>query len=374
MKVPALKIRQDGQTLYVTAIPAGKLISHSKPDTFREEHGEEHGYQRAPERSRALAMARFLRGNQVLLPTAVTLGAREELNFDEKNGMLELPEESTLFEVDGQHRLAGFRISINDQGIQRLSEFPLVVTIIDNGSEILEAEQFRTINETAKKVRTDLARRILTRMAHQMRLPFRAIDIARKWEVRATDIIGLLKNDPESPFYNRIQAPNQRKSSTHTIKEQSFGDSLRPLLTSHPFDGYSPEAVAEGLNEFWKAWQRIMDEAQDHEDNPFLKPQDFVLLKAIPGVFALHLVCRYLWTVFERRGQRFRAELIYKALKEAGEKVFGDDEDFTTRRAWDSDNNRGFALYGGLKGAKGLSDLIIEYLKEAGYTFELPQG
>jgi DGQHR domain-containing protein len=374
MKVPAIRIRQDGQTLYVTAIQAGQLISHSKPDAFREEDGEEHGYQRVPERPRALAMARFLRGNQVLLPTAVTLGAREELKFDEKTGTLEIPEESTLFEVDGQHRLAGFRIAIQEQGIQRLSEFPLVATIIDNSSEILEAEQFRTINETSKKVRTDLARRILARMAHQLRSPFRVIDVGRKWEVRATEIIGILKNDPESPFYNRIQAPNQKKLSTHTIKEQSFGDSLRPLLTSHPFDGYNPEAVAEGLNEFWRAWKRIMDEAQDHEDNPFLK-QDFVLLKAIPGVFALHLVCRYLWTVFERRGQRFRAGLIFEALKKAGEEVGGGgDEDFTTRWAWHSHNNRGFALYGGLKGAKGLSDLIIEYLKEAGYTFELPQG
>jgi len=44
-------------------------------------------------------------------------------------------------------------------------------------------------------------------------------------------------------------------------------------------------------------------------------------------------------------------------------------DDFTTRRCWHSEEAP-FAFYGGLKGAKGLADLITEYLNEAGYSLE----
>lgn len=369
MNIKAIKLRQDGQTLYIASCPARELINRSKPDIFRDENGSEHGYQRAPERPRALAMARFLRSDKVLLPTAVTLAARVQLPYDENSGTLTIPDGVELFEVDGQHRLAGFRVAIEEQGIQRLSEFPLVTVIIDESNEILEAEQFKIINETSKKVRTDLARKILARMARISKFPSSRIPIERKWEVRATEIIEILKNDPDSVFYGRIQSPNQKKSSSHTIKEQSFGDSLKPLLTTHPFENYSSEAVANGLKEFWNAWRQIMEEATDHEMSPFSDPKEFVMLKAIPGVFALHLVCRYLWSIFERRGMEFRSNAIVSALKEASEHVQSQDEDFTMRSTWLGENNRGFGLFGGLKGAKGLADLIIEYLKEAGYTY-----
>lgn len=370
MNLKAIRIKQDGQTLYVAAFPAGELIARSKPDIFRDENGNEHGYQRAPERPRALAMARFLRSNQVLLPNAITLAARVQLPYDKNSGTLTIPDAVDLFEVDGQHRLAGFRVAINEQGIQHLFEYPLVTVIIDNSNEILEAEQFKIINETSKKVRTDLARKILARMAHKLKFPFRRIPIERKWEVRATEIINLIKNDAESAFFQRIQSPNQKKSDLHIIKEQSFGDSLKPLLTSHPFENYSSEAIAKGLKEFWEAWRQIMDEATDFDKSPFSNPKEFVMLKAIPGVFALHLVCRYLWSVFERQRLQFRSGEIALALKEAGEKVQDSDENFTMRLPWYGENNRGFGLFGGLKGAKGLAELIIEYLKEAGYSLD----
>lgn len=311
----------------------------------------------------------------MVIPTAITLAARTHLPYDESTSTLAIPGDVRLYEVDGQHRLAGFRIAIEERGIRRLEDFPLVVVILDQTDEALEAEQFRIINETAKKVRTDLARRILARLARAAPVPLRRQAIAeRAWEIRATEIIEILQRDEASPWYGRIQSPNQRRTSLHTIKEKSFGDSLRPLLTTFPFDGYSPARLAKGLNEFWHAWRILMDEAPDSDTygHPFDQPDEFVLLKAVPGVFALHLVCRHLWSVFERRKERFESERILDALRAAGRVVRSYDhaeDDFTTRRAWHSHDGT-FALYGGLKGATGLARIVIEYLVEAGYGLD----
>ncbi len=310
------------------------------------------------------------------MPTAVTLAARRQLRYDDRTATLTIPDDTILYEVDGQHRLAGFRVAIDEQGYRHLEDFPVVTVILDNTNEALEAEQFRLINETAKKVRTDLARRILVRVARMAPVPLRKQVVReRKWEVLATEIIELLQHDPNSHWYGRIQSPNQRRARTHIIKEKSFGDSLRPLLTSYPFENYSVGALARGVNEFWQAWKLIMDEASDSTEypHPFEQPQEFVLLKAIPGVFALHLVCRHLWSVFERRRERFEADRIAQALRAASEFVrrYGqEDADFTTRRVWHSEEGS-FAPYGGMKGAHNLADLIIEYLNEAGYSLDM---
>jgi DGQHR domain-containing protein len=375
MIISAIQIRQDGQTLYVTSLSAGKLLEISEPDLFRKEGGEEHGYQRHPERPRTLQMARFLEQRQVILPTAITLGCRQKLEYDEKTGHLTIPENGELYQVDGQHRIAGFRVAVEERNIHRLADFPLVTVIIDDTDERLEADQFRIINETSKKVRTDLARRILARVARRAPLPQRRqIIMDRGWETRVTDIIELLDQDQNSPWFGRIQSPNQKKLPLHIIKEKSFGDSLRPLLTTYPFEHYHPDTIAQGLNEYWRAWKQIMDEAPDDAEylNPFENSHEFVLLKSIPGVFALHLVCRHLWQVFERRKYPFQANQIASAIRAAGGKVreFNQvDDDFTTRRVWHGEDGA-FRFYGGLKGATGVARLIIGYLEDAGYLIE----
>jgi len=372
MNIPAICLRQDGTTLYVAAIRAGELISRTKPDVFRQDGDRELGYQRAPERSRALTIARFLSRKQVVLPTAVVLGARGKLPYSDSSGTLTIPDDVEFFEVDGQHREAGFRVAIEEQGVERLRDFPLVTVIIENTTEDIEAEQFRVINETAKKVRTDLARRILARLASVGPLSRRReAAMGRRWEVEATKVLALLRGDPSSVWYQRIQMPNERKTAEHIVKEKSFGDSLRPLLSTYPFERMSETRVAEGVNEYWHAWADVMAEAPDAHEyaDPFEAPADYVLQKTAPGVLALHLVLRDLWSISERKGVPFTREHIKTALLEAGARARDTQDDFISRRPWHGEDGQ-FAFFGGLKGAKGLADLIIEYLSDAGYTIE----
>lgn len=106
----------------------------------------------------------------------------------------------------------------------------------------------------------------------------------------------------------------------------------------------------------------------DEYDDPFESPNDYVLQKTVPGVLGLHMVLRDLWAAFEKTGTQFERNKIRDAILRAGEVARSSDpqDDFTTRRTWNSEDGT-FAFYGGQKGAKGLADLITEYLIEVGY-------
>lgn len=376
--VTAIKIKDHKHPMYLFVLEASEIINRAEPDVYRiDEDGVEKGYQRMPERPRGLEFARFIevglsRGD-ITFPGTTLLAHRGTVRAEQTNHEsweLVLPEK--LFVVDGQHRLLGLKIAIEELGVKGAEQIQVPVLLIDQSEELLEAELFRVINETAKKVRTDLARRILALRLQKQSLEAEKYPPLQKrsWEVNASRIIDILNKDERSLWADRIQLPNQRKKPSHTIRDKSFGDSLRPLLTSYPFSDLDPVILARGINEFWLGVKMLMDNAPDSSDeaNPFEEHEDFVLQKAIPGVFAMHLVLRHLWSVSTNRGQRnLKADFVYTALKEAANRAEPEAR-FDTRRAWRKDSV--FALYGGLKGATGLAKIIIAYLKEAGYRLD----
>lgn len=372
------RLVQGNYYLFLFSAKASQIVWRAEPDVYRVVDGVERGYQRAPERPRGLAFASFLETNlrkgEIVFPGTILLAYRGGINAQQVDGhfwQIELPEK--LYVVDGQHRLLGLKIAIEERNFLEAAELEIPVLLIENSTELLEAELFRIINETAKKVRTDLARRILALRLQKQSLAADKNPMYQKrsWEVAAARIIDILSNDPESVWFGRIQLPNQPRRSTHTIRDKSFGDSLRPLLKAHPFVYYKPETLARGINEFWLGVKKLMDEAPDKDEHPhpFEKPEEYVLLKAIPGVFAMHIVLEYLWSVWVSQGYQgpIKADYVFKALKEASERADQDGQ-FGTRAAWKKDST--FSLYGGLKGATGLAKLIIAYLKEAGYILD----
>lgn len=369
---------QGNHRLFLFIAKASQIVGRAEPDVYRVVNGVEQGYQRMPERPRGLAFASFLetglRRGEVVVPGTILLAHRGEINAWKDDGgiwRIELPEK--LYVVDGQHRLLGLKIAIEERNFQEAAELEIPVLLIEKSTELLEAELFRVINETAKKVRTDLARRILALKLQKQSLAADKNPLYQKrsWEVTATRIIDILGKESESVWFGRIQLPNEPKRSTHIIRDKSFGDSLRPLLKDHPFAYYKPETLARGINEFWLGVKKLMDEAPDRDEypHPFEKPDEYVLLKAIPGVFALHLVLRYLWTVWVNQGRQgpITADYVFEALKAASERADADAH-FGTRAAWARDSV--FSMYGGLKGATGLANLIIANLREAGYLLD----
>jgi hypothetical protein len=134
--------------------------------------------------------------------------------------------------------------------VHRLRDYRIPVVIANKLELPQEAEQFRVINETAKKVRTDLARRLLAFAARTRdgRQQIRAQQ--RIWEATAAEVIEILNNDEESPLFRRIQGPNEKRTGSHTVRELSFSTSLRPILTTFPYQDWRPQKIADQWRDY----------------------------------------------------------------------------------------------------------------------------
>jgi len=356
MEVRGIGFEQEGITFFSTAMRAEDLLRQAKVDVYRQEEGVSLGYQRTPELARARAFSRYLQTQAMpLAPTSILINVREGLVIEEEAGfqILELPEDAELWIMDGQHRLEGFRYAIETQEISRMNDYTIPVVFASGLDVEQEADQFRVINETAKKVRTDLARRLLAISARSKdgRQQVRAQQ--RMWEANAADVIEFLNTNESSPLRGKIQPPNEKKTSQHTVRELSFSTSLRPILTTFPYQDWRPERVAEQLSNYWKAWETVVPEV-------FENPQDHVLLKTA-GAFSLHQVAMYIWEVCRRAEKDPTTIEVVNMLQ---------DLESSDSRYWESDNIDGAAVFGSMKGFSILADSIKDDLFEHGFRDE----
>ena len=345
--------------MYAGTMSVAELLEKSKVDVYRKENDQEIGYQRAPEASRALKVAKYLKTDpKPLIPTAILLSYRGTLTrVDEHDGTVtvEIPEGENLWTIDGQHRLFGFEKAINEMGIERLKDYRLPVVIIENPSISEEANQFRVINETMKKVRTDLARHILVmKISKEGSAARKAIrEMGRIWEPMSIEICKVLNNDTASPWFGKIQMPNEKKAPEHIVRELSFSTSLKPLLNDVTYKTYSPKRIATSLINYWNAWKALVPDA-------FEKPEDFVLLKT-PGVFSCHLVALHVLEALRGRG-------ISEPSTDDFKEVLLELDDYITGDKWAKDNADGAAMAGSMKGFTLMADDMIETLQTAGHT------
>lgn len=352
MLLSGVAFLQEDKYLVSSAMRAEDLIRHAQVDEYREEEsGNYTGYQRAVALGRAKAFARYLRTQSMpLVPTAVLVNIREDVPDIHGEGpcRLSLAEDTVLWVIDGQHRIEGFRHAIHDLGQDELNDYPVPVIIISGLEVNQEAEQFRVINETAQKVRTDLARRILAMAGDTSEGRRQLIEQRRAWEAVGADVARILNTDPESPLYQRIQGPNEKKAASHMVKELSFVTSLRPILTVHPYDGLGAQAISARLRNYWQAWQNVAPE-------PFGEGAgDYVLLRT-PGIFSIHRLALDVWDVWRRRGQEEpSASELATAVGILG--------DFASPDYWERGNYDGAAVYGSMKGFGILADLMREEL------------
>ncbi len=359
MDISVLPFKQEGFQMYAGIMSASDLIATSKVDEWIDEGDEQQGYQRSPEKLRYRKVARYLQKDpKPLLPGSILLSYRGKLpqrKNDDSSTTVSLPEGECFWIVDGQHRRYGLQEAIEQLDVQRVSGYQIPVVIVEFQNVGEEAHQFQVINETMKKVRTDLARRLLAIRVTSGAVGRRAVqDAGRLWEAKAVEIINVLSNDEDSPWKGRIQKPNERKEPRHTVKELSFSTSLKPILTSYPFDRYDIEVLSRLLKRYWQAWYAIAPEAFDDAN-------DYVIAKT-PGVFSLHVLARDVLKLIERRGESAPSvediKVILKDLDEYAASIY-----------WRADNSEGAAMAGSMKGFKILSDVFVESLEENGHEF-----
>ena len=291
MRLLAFKIEQHGKPLYVTYLHASDLLDQDKikPDVWSPNNPD--GYQRSLEIHRARLFARYILNTKNISPPSILLSARGEVKFErirDNYGMLEIPDDSALFVVDGQHRVEGIRIALRGliRGGRLSPDFMLPVVIIcpkfidsNEAPRFIEAKQFVVINRTQKRVRVDLSDRFIAKLTDQQRRELAilgSLDILERTRA-AVEIADNLNSRSDSVWHDNITLPG---STRKIISQRSFTQSLEPILKNTRFKSMSIAELAEILNEYWKAWKRLCPEA-------FGNPQNHVIQKTT-GAFVLH--------------------------------------------------------------------------------------
>lgn len=366
----AFRMLQNGRVFYVAVIPAGTLVDIARVDVWDPDDPRGMtGYQRAPSLNRKRRIAEYASGDDAVMPAGGLLNARapngedgssygEVLDFvpdweegDLAYGQLTIPESAQpLRIVDMQHRLGGYEYAIEKGGHEELRDFPLVVTIADGLSLHEELEQFHLINTTQKKVRTDLARRLLVIQAQDTDKRLALDQRGKLWEAKGPVIAAML-NSEDGAWQGKILPPNKskREQPSTVVRETSFVNSLKPILQTPYFVRLREEDAAKLLGRYWAAIARVFPEAMRH-------PQAHVLQKT-PGVFSLHAIAP---EVFElARDRAGRGPIDVDALHAALRSLEGLGSEF-----WASDDEGGAAVYGSMKGFRILASQLRQLLPE----------
>jgi DGQHR domain-containing protein len=350
---------QNGVRIFTGIMEAKDLISVTAVDYFKSSipiDDPKQGYQRPPERTRITKIGSHLiraivagEGNAGgLFPTAVVLAARTPLKY--QNGKLVITEKLQV--IDGQHRIAGVRYAIEEKGTLELEDFPITFVIIEVSERLVEMNQFRIINGTAKSVRTDLVNSILT--ATVAKRGDAAIDERDRWKVAVTKVVERLDKDPASPWHNLILMPDEAGSPKGTggkiVRATSFMTSLRPVHAWLKEFGFldrcadlNSEAgvVYDVVSAYWQAIQKVLPA-------PFVAPNDYVMQKT-PGLFSLHKLLAHLLPVMFKGHQPWTKENFVKFLQDSSE--------ITDEQFWHKDGDRA-AAYGSMKGFEDLYELL----------------
>lgn len=340
MKLKAIPFTQHDKTMYVGKISAKDLSGRAKVDVWRANNQK--GYQRAPEPTRAKAFMRFIASD--ISPPAILANIRDKdaEKIIVNNGTIEIPDDVTIWLMDGQHRFAGIEMLNEVSEKHHNLEFPIVIMV---GESIYdEAKQFVLVNMSQKKVRTDLGERFLQRAVKeegrvniQNKIMLRGIE----WIPTAIEVADYLIEDSQSVWFNKIKLPNEPKGMT-IVNQKSFTDSLKPVINPDgQLAGKQPPVISSVLNNFWDAIRDVCPKA-------FVASEKYVIQKTT-GVFVLHAI---LERILRKLG---KDEPYKKDFVKLLEKM----PSMTKHEKWFKDGE-----FGRLMGQKGFGMIKTELLEE----------
>lgn len=293
MEVEAFRVRQKGKTIYLFPMKAGVLIDRCKVDRIGPDNPD--GYQRPLSESRLRFVRRYLEEEEGLFPTSILLNIRDGGGVEFKSavkvadgierGILVIPDDKTMWLVDGQHRLEGIRYAIEKGGLEWLREYPLLVSLFVGLERYDEMREFYIVNTRQKGVPADVAERHLLEMV-KVEGKMRVIELeskAKYQQARALKIVDALRQRKDSPWYRAIQFPGERKvKGAHLVRQHTMVTAVKEIFRSQVVGMVPDEELAELLINYWQAIKDLLPEA-------FANPAEYTVQK-IPGVYAFHMV------------------------------------------------------------------------------------
>ncbi len=306
------KRNQDGS--HSIAMDAQTLVQLAWVDFYDDRTGD--GYQRneRTRESRARAIEEYFAGcsRAGLKPRLFELTANirskadsasatvSEIDEEGRFGFLTVESEGHpwLAIIDGATRLRGIERALAAGVLDGSVLFD--IRVFDGLTTAEEIALFLLVNEKQKRVRTDLSRRVVQRRIdegelndHELATLKTVVPEDENWKFESTRIAGILNGDASSPWYGRIQMPND--NITKPIKLQAFATSLRPLLENQDIGLHLNKLIADGdvtgfsdttalivriLKNFWRA-------VRTRNPQAFAEPNTNVLWGSI-GVNGCH--------------------------------------------------------------------------------------
>ena len=357
--VEAIELDQSGFRMYLTSLTGNQMVLGTTVDRYdsslRAGHPDQ-GFQRPAERSRITRIGNaYIKGSSDgLWPNPVILGSRQPLNYEPLSRRLVLPDgQHKLRIIDGQHRIEGLRYAICEKDAKEVAYMQFPAVIVEIPDKMVEMEQFKVINGTAKPVRTDLVNMILTAIAEENGSD--SIPEKDHWKVVATKTVDLLNRGTGSPWYDNLLMPDEVglkvSGKSKVARATSAITSIRPIYEwvreYGGFAGLSFDEQAERLTEilaaYWRAIKATMPEA-------FENPDDYVIQKT-PGLFALHYMLKDRLLKDIRWGRREWDEETFQEFIQSCS--------YMTDAAFWHKSNGSASAYGSMKGFRELADQLI---------------
>lgn len=276
---PSLKIRQwgygEGVTptdVYILSLPVSYLAQNAKIDRWSRSNRE--GYQRPPSESRLKpkkgSIIKYILDELGVFPTSVLLNVREELEFKEKSkvsenivyGELVLPENITLWIIDGQHRIEALKRIVSEK--PEIINYPVPVSILNLKSKFDEMLLFYIVNSRQKRIPTDLAYRHMQSMVEKVRIEEKYMWIqnvilspSKEVEGIAAMIVDYMAEDAESPFYNKIRFLGEEWEPSHLVSDSTLIRYVSKIMKNPVFRNMDPDYIADLLIRYWNAIKEL---------------------------------------------------------------------------------------------------------------------
>lgn len=304
--------------LYLTVLPLRQLLGRCQADTYR--YGHKAGYQRALTPSRLRQLSSYLQYEEGTLPTSILLCLRrpDEGSFEPAGldtgggepGMLTLPAGSTLWVVDGQHRLFGLERALEKDNVKWAADYPVPCTIVEGIDSYEEMRYFHVINTRQKGVPTDVVDRHLLTMREAEGAALLEREGERSYlRARATKLCDALNTEEPSPWRGMIRMPGEAQRPEHMMRQHSVVSSLDPMVRDGFVQRLSDEEAEKLLLNYWSA-------ARERWGSAFEEPQEYVIQKPL-GAGALHQIFPDVLELC-RGADDFSSSKMYDILSEVG--------------------------------------------------------
>ncbi len=257
------KKNQDGS--FSVSMEVQQLISSTYVDFYDEKSGS--GYQRLePNReSRARAIAKYMQRckSKAITPSLFEMTGNirtdsakavfEPLDENGHLGILTITGKNRPISIiDGGTRLLGLEMALTNGVVSPIETYDLRLFLGLTFTE--EISQFLLINDTQKKVRTDLSLRVVQRslddnsLSESEKVVLQTVVPPNEaWKFQASRITAKMNNDAGSPWHGLIQMPGD--NATKPVKMQAFFTSLKPLITNEDLKTHYDQQVKNGVAE-----------------------------------------------------------------------------------------------------------------------------